>query len=114
MTTTNEVLTYSNPRTSVIIEDWPIGRQKKGKAVFEVEKTNRGERAVRTTFGKPKKLTYAGKVRFVDGSDGRLYVLELSAHITVMKGTFDYNHETIHKSSSPERYEELLKLFDSP
>lgn len=90
---------YTNPREKVIIEDWPSG-SRRVTATFEVEKrASKGERAVRTTTGKPKKLTYAQFVRFVDGDDGRLYVLELSAYsnmISVMKGTFDYQHEVIH------------------
>ena len=118
---TTEQLTYSNPRKDVVIEDWPSGKFKT-KAVFTVEAKGDKERAVRTTYhpihdyaNAPKKLTYAQKVRFVDGSDGRLYIIELSANynmISVMKGTFDYNHETIHLSSQPERYNQIKSLFD--
>ena len=48
----------------------------------------RGERAVRTTSGAAKKLTYAKLVRIVDGSDGRTYLamLTLYGSISIIKG----------------------------
>lgn len=108
-----ELKTYSNPSLTRVIENWPSGKNR-ATATFVVEQNNKGERACRTTTGKTKKLTYAAKVRFVDGSDNRLYIIEKSPYsdmISVMKGTFDYQEEVIHKSSQPERYEEILKLF---
>ena len=103
---------YSNQRLRVEIPNWPQGRDTRGLAVFEVESNGKGERAVRTTTGKPKKLTYALTVRFVDGDDGRLYVAELSryGHITIMRGTFDYEQETVY-SDNP-RHADLLSLFE--
>jgi hypothetical protein len=72
--------TYSNPRLAARIEDWPIGT-KRTVAVFQVEThPTRGQRATRYTLhpdtGRPnatKKLTYAEKVRIVDGDDLRLF-----------------------------------------
>lgn len=116
---TKEVLTYSNPRKTVDIPDWPTGNHKT-RALFEVETKGSQQRAVRTTWhptkgfaNKPKKMTYAAEVVFVDGSDGRLYVLEKSPYsdrIDVWKGTFDYTHEYV--TNTDARYEELRKLFD--
>ena len=104
--------TYTNPRKSAVINDWPSG-SKRVTATFSVEShPKRGERAVRQTTGNPKKLTYAKSVVFADGDDGRIYVLELSQYgmISVMKGTFDYNEETVHDSNP--RYSALRALFD--
>jgi hypothetical protein len=104
--------TYSNPRTEATIPDWPSGKHRV-TAVFTIERDHkRGDRAVRTTTGAPKKLTYARKARIVDGDDGRVYILELSPfsrHITVMRGTMDYNHEVIYERD--DRYEDIRKLF---
>lgn len=90
--------TYTNPRTRAVIENWPLGSNKRGDALFTVERVpGKGERAVRTTVGAPKKLTYAHKVRIVDGDDGRTYIAELSAYgfISVMRGDMKYQHESI-------------------
>ena len=122
MTVETEKLTYSNPRKSVVIEDWPSGSYKT-KATFVVESAPKGnqERAVRVTVNpktgranNPKKLTYATLVRFVDGSDGKLYIIEKSIYsfISVMKGTMDFQHEVIHESQQSERYKEIMKLFE--
>jgi hypothetical protein len=114
-------LQYSNPRKSVAIDNWPAG----GRivtALFSVEQGKGNlERAVRVTskpgtpnvLNAPKKLTYARKVVYVDGSDGRLYILELAANynfVTVMRGTFDYNQETIH--SDDERHQALIAMLN--
>jgi hypothetical protein len=82
-------------------------------AVFTVERhPKRGERAVRTTTGKPKALTYASRVRIVDGDDGRIYIAEQSIHyrmISIMRGTMDYQHESVCQGEP--RYAELTALF---
>ncbi len=104
---------YSNPRLQATVHDWPSGKQRV-TADFRIEfDARRGQRAVRTTTGKPKALTYARKVRIVDGDDGRIYILQLapySGHISIMKGTFDFQHEVIHENDS--RHAELLKMFE--
>ncbi len=67
-------MSYSNPRTSAVIPDWPSGSQRV-TATFSIEAhPKRGERGVRTTTGAPKTLTYARKARIVDGDDGRIYI----------------------------------------
>jgi hypothetical protein len=108
-------LSYENARKDVVIEDWPNGRTQKVKAVFSVETGPKGERAVRVTTGKLKKLTYARKVRYVDGSDGRLYILEIGHYnnaITVMRGTFDYQQEYI--TADDYRHAGLWEMFTEP
>lgn len=106
-------LTYSNPRKFVVIDNWPSGGQRV-KATFSVEKKGTLERAVRTTGNnKPKKLTYARLVVFVDGSDGKLYILELAANynfVTVFRGTFDYQQETIWPDKD-DRYPALIEML---
>jgi hypothetical protein len=109
--TTETKLMYSNPRKEVTIENWPSGGQIV-TANFSVEVNKKGERGVRQTTGKPKKLTYARKVVFADGSDGRLYVLELGCYnnaISVMRGTFDHSQEYI--TETDERHADLMKFF---
>lgn len=105
--------TYSNPRMSAVIDNWPIGRNK-CTATFQIEDGGqKGQRAVRTTVGKPKKLTYATKARIVDGDDGRTYIVELAYHggITVMKGTMDHMAEPEPIWPKDDRYPEMLALF---
>ena len=102
---------YSNPRMSANVENWPHGKQRV-TAVFSIEQVpGKGERAVRVTTGAPKKLTYARKMRIVDGDDGRTYIIELTSyrHISVMRGDMKYSHETIFEGDA--RYPELLALF---
>lgn len=111
MTIETAVITYSNPRMSATIENWPSGRHRV-TARFEIEQDKkRGERAVRTTDGAPKKLTFAKLARIVDGSDGRTYIAEFTAygHISIMKGDMKYQHETVFEQDP--RYGELLELF---
>lgn len=106
--------TYSNPRTHALIFNWPSG-SKHVTATFTIESDpKRGERAVRTTTGAPKKTTYARKVRIVDGDDGRTYIAELTeyGHVSVMNGDMKYQHETVHRGDP--RLAELLKLFEEP
>jgi len=93
------------------IENWPSG-SKRVTARFEIEQDpKRGERAVRTTTGEPKKLTYAKLARIVDGSDGRTYIAEYTmyGHISIMRGDMKFQHETIHDRDP--RYAEMLELF---
>jgi hypothetical protein len=101
---------YSNPRMSAVIENWPSG-SKRVTARFEIEQTTKGERAVRTTDGAPKKLTYAKMARIVDGDDGRTYIAEYSVygHITIMRGDMKFEEECIHPKDP--RYADVLELF---
>lgn len=104
------IIRYSNPRMSAVIQNWPSG-SKRVTARFEIEQSKRGERAVRTTDGAPKKLTFAKMARIVDGNDGRTYIAEYSVygHITIMRGDMKYEEETIHPTDP--RYAEALELF---
>lgn len=103
--------TYSNPRTSATIENWPHGSHRV-TAHFSIEQDpKRGERAVRVTTGAPKKLTFARLMRIVDGDDGRTYIAALTGygHITIKRGDMQYDHETVFEREP--RYGELLSLF---
>ena len=104
-------LVYSNPRMSATIEDWPSGSQRV-TAVFSIETDpKRGQRAVRTTTGATKKLTFAKQMRIVDGSDGRTYIAELthSGFISIKRGDMKYDHESVFERDP--RFAELLALF---
>lgn len=106
------VITYSNPRMSATIPNWPSGSNRV-TATFAIEQVQgKGERATRTTTGATKKHTYASKARIIDGSDGRIYIAEISplcSHISIMRGDMKYQHEAIFKHEP--RYLELLELF---
>jgi hypothetical protein len=103
-------IAYSNPRMSATIEDWPSG-SKRVTAKFEIEQTSRGERAVRTTDGAPKKRTFAKFARIVDGSDGRTYIAEFTEYgfVSIANGDMKLQHETIHPGNV--RFGEVLELF---
>jgi len=111
------MLNYSNPRTEVHIDDWPYGNERVD-CKFYIEKGKGKERAVRETMNpktgrmnKPKKLTYARKVLFVDGSDGRTYIMQaVGFGYSVMQGNMKYGQETI--STDDCRYENIAKMFE--
>ena len=105
-----DTLQYSNPRMTATVENWPSG-SKRVTARFEIEQSPKGERAVRTTTGEPKKLTYAKMARIVDGSDGRTYIAEYTSFgfISIMRGDMKIQHESIFDRDS--RYPEVLELF---
>jgi hypothetical protein len=92
------------------IPDWPSG-SKRVTALFAIEQTPRGERAVRTTTGNPKKLTFARMARIVDGSDGRTYIAELTTFgfVSIMRGDMKIQHEAIFQRDP--RYAAALELF---
>jgi hypothetical protein len=101
---------YSNPRLKATIENWPSG-SKRVTARFEIEQNAKGERAIRTTDGAPKKLTYAIRSRIVDGDDGRTYIAEFTMyrHIVIMRGDMKFEEEVIFERDP--RYAEVLELF---
>lgn len=105
---------YSNPRMYAEIPDWPSG-SRRVTARFHIEATPKGERAVRVTTGEPVKLTYARRMRIVDGDDGRTYIARDHGvgMVSVFRGDMKYQHEVAHDKPSPshERYSELMELF---
>jgi hypothetical protein len=106
------MMNYSNPRMSATIDNWPSG-QRRVTAQFSIESNpKRGERGIRVTTGAAKKLTYAVKARIVDGDDGRTYIAELTryGHITIMRGDFKYDEESIFENDA--RYPAIRALFD--
>ena len=104
---------YSNPRLTATIAGWPSG-SKRVTATFTIERTPRGERAVRTTTGKPVTITYSRHQRIVDGDDGRTYVARDhgAGMVSILRGDMKYQHEIAHYPSL--RFTELLSLFESP
>jgi hypothetical protein len=101
---------YNNPRLTAVIENWPSG-SKRVTARFSIEADpKRGERAVRVTTGAPKKLTFARKMRIVDGDDGRIYIaIATRSFITIHRGDMKFNEETVFEEDP--RFPELLALF---
>jgi hypothetical protein len=105
------MITYSNPRMRAVIPDWPNGGRRV-TATFEIETVEgRGQRAVRTTTGAPKKLTYAKRMRIVDGDDGRTYIAcEYGSYYSIMRGDMKCSEEGAVWPDDP-RYAELQALF---
>lgn len=116
----SDTINYSNPRNSLTVQDWPSGN-KRVVCEFTVEtKVNKGQRVSRTTttetgkVSKPKCTTYSERYAIFDGSDGKTYLLGFSWDmISVYPGTMKFSTETIHQSSSPERYQILKSMIDS-
>lgn len=104
-------MTYSNPRMTAVIENWPSG-SKRVTARFEIEQdSKRGERGVRITDGAAKKLTYAKMARIVDGEDGKTYIAEFTiyGHITIMQGNMKFQQESVFPGQPA--YGAMLGLF---
>jgi hypothetical protein len=113
-------ITYTEPAMERRIEGWPLGRKVRATALFKVEQhPTRGERATRVlmtaegrTFA-PKKLTYAEKVRIVNGSDGRTYIAYLtsSGFVGIFRGDMKLQQEIIHDTDA--RFGEVRALFEN-
>ena len=104
-------MNYKNPTRELVIEDYPLGGNKRGKCVFRVESNKRGERVMRQTFGKPKYTTYAVKCAIVEGEeDGRTYILQLTEWGSVNVERSDFmSHEYV---TGGERLVMLRQLLD--
>lgn len=109
--------TYSNPQTSLTVNDWPYGSMRT-TAMFYVEThPTRGQRAVRRTvdpktgrLSAPKAMTYARQVRIVDGSDGRTYIAELTPwHVSIMQSNMKFQEESVFETDP--RFTDMLNLF---
>jgi len=103
---------YSNPRTEVTIEDYPIGRGRRGPAHFIIESNNKGERVARTTTGKPKKVTYCQKMRIVDGDDGKTYVIGKAGYNQVIVYPSNIKYPTYYHNSDPE-FKQITELLNA-
>lgn len=108
---------YTNPRKEVVIKDWPYGN-KRVKCKFYIEKSKGKERACRVTikpgtdtWNKPKKLTYARKVLFVVGDDGRTYIMQqVGFALSIMQSNMKYSEEYI--TGDDPRWFDLIKMFE--
>jgi len=86
----------SNFRKEETIQDWPIGGNRRGPAVFTHESNKRGQRLLRTTTGKPKPSTYYERVCLVDGSDGKThYIGWSSGFLSVMSCNMEHQDFSI-------------------
>jgi hypothetical protein len=113
------MLQYSNPRQDCTITDWPYGQYRTTARFYIDRDAKRGERGVRTTIdpktgrvSKPKTLTYAAQACIVDGSDGKIYILELAkgyTHFSIMQSNMQFQQEAIFEGD--ERFEKLGALL---
>ena len=102
--------TYLNPRKHAKVEDWPLGKYRRGAAIFQVEEDPKhGERVSRVTTGKPRKTTYAKRFVIVDGDDGKTYLLAMNLYgsIEVWPGTMKFPVSR-NAEEHPEEYKHLL------
>lgn len=111
-------MNYTNPRLHAEIDGWPYGSLRT-TAFFDIERSPRGERAVRVTInpktgGKsaPKSLTYGLRQRIVDGDDGKTYILSLSIYgnISVMQSNMQYQQESVYPEDA--RYAAMRELLN--
>jgi hypothetical protein len=115
---------FSNPRLHAPIQDYPLGGNKRGLCVFNIEShPKRGYRCTRQTTGKPKAHTYGGKAAIVDGDDGRTYLIQFAGSFNFIKVSrsdfMDASGEVtgtgtggVFPESHPERYAELKALIE--
>jgi len=80
-----QTFTLSNFRTSDEIEGWPLGRDKKGTAIFTHESNKEGQRISRQTpykggLSKPKSSTYYARICLADGSDGKTHMVGITSY----------------------------------
>ncbi len=117
------MLTFTNPRIKAEFTDWPLGGNKRGMCKFVVENGGKkGFRISRTTTGKPKCSTYAGRSAIVDGSNGRTYLLQhvaMYGGVHVMRSDFmdatsdlECHSSTFYRDSNPDMYNTLLALIE--
>lgn len=127
MEKTIELLEYTNPRTSAVIEGWPWGQKLRTTARFFIEANKYGERAGRILVDPrsgrdcaPKFTTYAKAARIVDGSDGRTYIATLGQFnfsLQIVCGDMKYTREypPAGGAGTPEheRHAQILALFSA-
>lgn len=127
MDKTIELLEYSNPRLSLVVEGWPWGQKMRTQASFFVESNKRGQRVGRILkdphSGRPcaaKFTTYSAQARIVDGSDGRTYIATLghfNSSIQIVCGDMKYTREypPAGNAGTPEhaRHGKILALFSA-
>ena len=82
---TTQTFTLSNFRTSDEIEGWPLGRDKRGTAIFTHESNKNGQRISRQTpykggLSKPKRSTYYVRICLADGSDGETHMVGITGY----------------------------------
>jgi len=82
---TEQLFTLSNFRASDEIEGWPLGRDKRGTAVFTHESNKKGQRISRQTpykggMSKPKSSTYYERICLADGSDGKTHMVGITGY----------------------------------
>ena len=108
---------YSNPRKKILFQDWPYGN-KRCKCLFIVEENKGRERATKTTtnpknnlWNKVKKATYSYGVLFMDGDDGRTYIVnDTGFAISIFDSSMKLQHEYFGKED--ERYDAIMHHFN--
>lgn len=123
MHTDTEKPVYISSCRELRIDDYPLGRSKRGTAIYTVETKKDKERVSRVTIdpttgreSKPKTTTYGKKVAILTSEDGRTYVAtmsEYSAHIEIMQSNLKYSEESVSASSNPEQYDIIRNLIEN-
>jgi hypothetical protein len=115
------MVTLSNPRLKVTVEDYPLGGSKRGPCMFAVETGPRGVRVSRVTTGKPKYTTYGGPACICDGSDGRTYIVRqagepygfIQVYSSDLMSAHAVNGGSAFPTTHPELYAELRALIEA-
>lgn len=112
-------LTFSDPRISLTVDDWPYGHHLRCVAHFQVERhENNKQRVGRQTqhpktgvLSKPKYTTYAIRCALVTGSNGKTYILrDCGGMIEVFRG--DMTHTAGAVWDRDPQYAGLMTLLD--
>jgi|TARA_Y100000034_G_C6903283_1_gene418432 hypothetical protein len=117
-----QTFTLSNFRAAPteIIEDWPLGSNKRGPATFTHETNGKkGQRIGRQTpykgrLSKPKYSTYYIRVCLVDGSDGKTHYIGWSEYGFLSVMSCDMKHSDFGVFDQDEHFAEYkTALFEA-
>jgi len=109
---------YISATRALTIDDYPLGFQKRGTAVYSVTKSRNGkqERVERTTFdgvkiSKPKTTTYGLQCAILTCENGLTYVATWYdiGMISILKSNMQHTEETVWNRE--ERYTTILDMI---
>lgn len=109
--------TLSNFRKSETIDNWPLGSNKRGTAIFSHEdNASKGQRIGRQTphkngYGKVKYSTCYKRVCLVDGSDGKTHYIGYSDYGFLSVMSCNMKHQDFSIFDKDENFEEYRQAL---
>jgi len=107
-----------NPSIETTVQDWPIGRQKRGTMCFEIEDGGKkGQRCQRWQPGKNKtaanRTTYHRKMQILTTADGETVIIGYTDYgqITMVYGTLKYP-AYIYPDKNPKAFKVCKKFLE--